>query len=273
MARRGIDSLGCHCPCIRATAIQKGLFSFFGAFFESSNAFPPNKRVARRWESCRLFFLQIWVCDSFDGVPPPDNRFPVDAGDNLHTMTGLKIPLDHVVQNFQVMHPLPTEVYFSRRKTVTGIPAVGRQCGICAGVLQRHNAHPKTTAGTLNRFDFDTESRLEFCRKPHCAFKIERLSLLRLDGDLYQSTWEVLEAMYPKLSVGGYCIIDDWGLYACYFPLLSMTVLIGRMRSQAKLAVIEYRKRCNIDDELIFLGPNAFWKKKSSPSSDCSQKK
>jgi spermidine synthase len=40
---------------------------------------------------------------------------------------------------------------------------------------------------------------------------IEKLSVLRLDGDLYESTIDVLLYLYPKLSIGGYCIIDDWG--------------------------------------------------------------
>lgn len=45
---------------------------------------------------------------------------------------------------------------------------------------------------------------------------VDRLAVLRLDGDLYESTIDALEALYPKLSVGGYCIIDDYGaLSAC----------------------------------------------------------
>lgn len=40
---------------------------------------------------------------------------------------------------------------------------------------------------------------------------IERLSVLRLDGDMYESTMDALAALYPKLSLGGYVIIDDYG--------------------------------------------------------------
>jgi O-methyltransferase len=40
---------------------------------------------------------------------------------------------------------------------------------------------------------------------------IERLSILRLDGDMYESTMEALVALYPKLSPGGYTIVDDYG--------------------------------------------------------------
>ena len=37
------------------------------------------------------------------------------------------------------------------------------------------------------------------------------LAILRLDGDMYESTIEALAHLYPKLSVGGYVIIDDYG--------------------------------------------------------------
>ena len=43
---------------------------------------------------------------------------------------------------------------------------------------------------------------------------IERLAVLRLDGDLYESTMDALTALYPKLSVGGYVIVDDYGAMA-----------------------------------------------------------
>lgn len=40
---------------------------------------------------------------------------------------------------------------------------------------------------------------------------VKRLAVLRLDGDLYESTMVALQALYPKVSAGGYVIIDDWG--------------------------------------------------------------
>ena len=43
------------------------------------------------------------------------------------------------------------------------------------------------------------------------AAPIERIAVLRLDGDLYESTIQVLEGFYPRLSPGGFCIIDDYG--------------------------------------------------------------
>lgn len=44
---------------------------------------------------------------------------------------------------------------------------------------------------------------------------IEKISLLRLDGDLYESTKVCLEYLYPKVVSGGYIIIDDYGLSGC----------------------------------------------------------
>jgi O-methyltransferase len=40
---------------------------------------------------------------------------------------------------------------------------------------------------------------------------IERLAVLRLDGDMYESTMDGLRALYPRLSPGGYVIVDDYG--------------------------------------------------------------
>ena len=40
---------------------------------------------------------------------------------------------------------------------------------------------------------------------------IEQLAVLRLDGDMYSSTMDALEALYDKVSVGGYVIVDDYG--------------------------------------------------------------
>lgn len=44
---------------------------------------------------------------------------------------------------------------------------------------------------------------------------VDRLAILRLDGDMYGSTMDALENLYPKLSPGGFCIIDDYSLPPC----------------------------------------------------------
>jgi hypothetical protein len=40
----------------------------------------------------------------------------------------------------------------------------------------------------------------------------ERLALIRLDGDLYESTMDALDALYPRLSPRGFVVVDDYGL-------------------------------------------------------------
>jgi O-methyltransferase len=40
---------------------------------------------------------------------------------------------------------------------------------------------------------------------------IDEIALLRLDGDLYGSTLDALEALYPKVSPGGFVLVDDYG--------------------------------------------------------------
>lgn len=44
---------------------------------------------------------------------------------------------------------------------------------------------------------------------------IEQLAVLRLDGDMYESTMDGLVNLYHKLSVGGFIIIDDFALPGC----------------------------------------------------------
>ena len=79
---------------------------------------------------------------------------------------------------------------------------------------------------------------------------IEKLSILRLDGDMYESTIDVLFHLYPKLAIGGYCIIDDWGaIPAC------------------KKAVEDYRRVFSINDEIQVIDwTGIFWKKQKESS-------
>lgn len=44
---------------------------------------------------------------------------------------------------------------------------------------------------------------------------INEISILRLDGDLYNSTFVCLKYLFPKVIKGGIVIIDDWQLPGC----------------------------------------------------------
>jgi len=43
----------------------------------------------------------------------------------------------------------------------------------------------------------------------------EHWALIRLDGDMYESTMDALESLYPQLSPGGFVVVDDGALPAC----------------------------------------------------------
>lgn len=48
---------------------------------------------------------------------------------------------------------------------------------------------------------------------PSC--NINNIGILRLDGDLYNSTYVCLNHLFPKVIEGGIVIIDDWQLEGC----------------------------------------------------------
>ena len=39
--------------------------------------------------------------------------------------------------------------------------------------------------------------------------------MIRVDGDLYESTMDTLVNLYPRLSPGGYVIVDDYAFAPC----------------------------------------------------------
>jgi O-methyltransferase len=48
------------------------------------------------------------------------------------------------------------------------------------------------------------------------ALRHERFAVLRLDGDMYESTMDSLKNLYDAVSIGGFVIIDDYGaIEAC----------------------------------------------------------
>jgi O-methyltransferase len=74
---------------------------------------------------------------------------------------------------------------------------------------------------------------------------VDQLAILRLDGDLYTSTRDVLDALYDRVSVGGYVIVDDYGAFA-----------------PCRAAVDEFRTLRCIDDEMQRIDwSGVFWRK------------
>ena len=66
----------------------------------------------------------------------------------------------------------------------------------------------------FSRFNM-LDSRVQFIKGWFCdtlaRSPIERIAVLRLDGDYYSSTMDALDALYERVAKGGYVIIDDYG--------------------------------------------------------------
>jgi O-methyltransferase len=76
---------------------------------------------------------------------------------------------------------------------------------------------------------------------------IERIAVLRTDGDLYESTMDALKYLYDKVSPGGFVIIDDYKSWA-----------------GCRTATDEFRYNNRIDTPLVDIDAHAvFWRKPS----------
>jgi hypothetical protein len=129
----------------------------------------------------------VYVADSFQGLPAPDaERYPADAGIDLHLWPGLAVGLDEVRANFDRYGLLDDQVEF--------VP------GWFGDTLPALTGH--------------------------------RWAVVRLDGDLYQSTTDSLDNLYDGLSPGGWLIVDDYEIPAC------------------RQAVNDFRERRGIDDPI-----------------------
>ncbi|WP_422746628.1 TylF/MycF/NovP-related O-methyltransferase [Mycobacterium sp. WMMD1722] len=74
---------------------------------------------------------------------------------------------------------------------------------------------------------------------------IDQIAVLRLDGDLYESTIQALDALYPRLSPGGFCIVDDY-----------------RAVKACERAVTNYRRDHGISAPIVDIdGTGVFWRR------------
>ena len=84
----------------------------------------------------------------------------------------------------------------------------------------------------------------------------ESFSVLRLDGDYYESTVDLLYHLYDQLSVGGFVIIDDWGWG---------DMNAGKSGWGAKDATLDFWKVHGIEDAQHSMhnidGNGAWWRK------------
>lgn len=110
-----------------------------------------------------------------------------------------------------------------------GIPVHGPQdktWGVHHGESLKHN--PRKSGGiTVVQFQQCVDSMRKFIGLANIQFhrgwfidtfpKLtdEKFALVRLDGDLYDSYKISFDYLYPRLSPGGWMIIDDWVLDGC----------------------------------------------------------
>jgi hypothetical protein len=149
----------------------------------------------------------VWVADSFEGLPEPD---PV------------RFPLEAKVQSGPVMQ----KVYHN---FAVGVEEVRRNFAAYRLLDDQVSFLKGWFSDTLPNAPITT------------------LSLMRLDGDFYESTRDGLDSLYDRLSIGGYVIVDDYGedSWTC-----------------CRKAVDEFRSERQIDDPLITVDSRcSYWQR------------
>ncbi len=151
---------------------------------------------------------RIWLYDTFAGVPKPE---PVDA-------------------RWDGVPALPTWEHHNK---------TGGRWGY--GGTQEHVREVVCSSGyPADQFVF-VEGMVE---ETLPATRPEVISLLRLDTDLYRSTYLELVHLYPLISAGGLLLLDDYGGYQGvrvavdqYFEETRQPIFLSRISAGGRLAV------------------------------------
>jgi len=153
---------------------------------------------------------RIHCFDTFEGMPPPDERdVRHDTGEAASDILAASERSEGSV--FWAMAPL-AEV--ERNLGRTGYPA--ELVTYCKGKVEE--TLPLSAPASV--------------------------ALLRLDTDWYQSTKHELECLYPRLSVGGVLIIDDYGFFRGarqatdeYFRETGAPMLLNRIDNTGRIGI------------------------------------
>ena len=119
----------------------------------------------------------IWLYDTYAGMTTPTER-DVEAASGQSAA--------HLMETTAVGDGNNVWAYASKQDVVQNL-------GLTAYPLENFHLVEGDVAQTL-KFDVP-----------------ESVSLLRLDTDWYESTKMCLDVLYPRLAVGGPCILDDYG--------------------------------------------------------------
>jgi O-methyltransferase len=104
--------------------------------------------------------------------------------------------------------------------------------------------HVKRNFDRYGLFDDQVKFLPGWFRDTLSTAPVGRLAVLRLDGDLYESTIDALVPLYPKLSPGGFLIVDDYNLPMC------------------RQAITDYRQEVHITDEIVEIDDaGVYWRK------------
>lgn len=136
-------------------------------------------------------FKTVYAIDSFEGLPWPSNK------DNQ--MPGIRM----LEQWEQKALPNPGEALLE----TTGAVAVS---------LESFWGHIHNSG--VNRVNLIPVKGWFENTLP--TFECPPIAILRLDSDLYNSTYVALKYLYPKVIKGGICIVDDAALPGCWGALV-----------------------------------------------------
>lgn len=143
---------------------------------EDAAAYRDHPQAKRNWAGAR----RVHLFDSFEGIPAPG---PHDEG---------------------WAHPIGTSAC-----SLEDVKSNMRQWGVPDELLVWHPGMFESTLGgeidQLGCVSWPAE-RLN---------RVKQIALLRLDGDLYESTKVCIEHLYPLVSTGGWIIVDDYALPGC----------------------------------------------------------
>jgi O-methyltransferase len=123
--------------------------------------------------------------DSFEGLPQPSSE-DVD-----------------VLESFREEHPEE-----ALHDDSTSLRAIGACVGVSKKSVERFLVHRLG----LSRDDFHFHVGWFQDTVPSSS-SVKEISVLRLDGDWYDSTKVCLEGLFDKVAKGGYVIIDDYGTF------------------------------------------------------------
>ena len=122
----------------------------------------------------------------------------------------------HLFDSFEGLHqPCSKDTDFLDVPPLTNGDAELRATGACVG-----DSEKAVESFLVDRLKLDPQSltfHVGWFRDtiPAAARAIDKIAVLRLDGDLYESTKEALDGLYEKVQPGGYVIIDDYGFAGC----------------------------------------------------------